>query len=108
MEGGTLRFEERADPEPGDTEVLVEVRAAGLNGADLLQRRGSYPAPEGSPAQIPGLEFAGTVLAAGARVTRVATGDRVMALVGGGAQATRAVVDESHLLRVPDGIGWPE
>ncbi len=108
IDDGALRWEERPDPEPGDTELLVEVRAAGLNGADILQRRGHYPAPPGVPADIPGMELAGTVVAAGRQVTRFAVGDRVMGLVGGGAQATRAVVDETHTLAVPDSVGWPE
>ena len=106
--GATLRVEERPDPVPGDTEVLVAVRAAGLNGADVHQRAGHYPAPPGAPADIPGLELAGEVVATGAQVTRAAPGDRVMALVAGGAQATMAVVDESHLLAVPEGLSWPE
>ncbi|HEY5246460.1 MAG TPA: alcohol dehydrogenase catalytic domain-containing protein, partial [Acidimicrobiales bacterium] len=90
IDDGALRWEERPDPVPGDTELLVDVRAAGLNGADLLQRRGHYPAPPGVPADIPGMELAGTVAATGRQVTRFAVGDRVMGLVGGGAQATRA------------------
>jgi NADPH:quinone reductase-like Zn-dependent oxidoreductase len=108
IDDGTLRWAERPDPAPGDTELLVDVRAAGLNGADLLQRRGHYPAPPGVPADIPGMELAGTVAATGRQVTRFAVGDRVMGLVGGGAQATRAVVDETHALAVPDGVGWPD
>jgi NADPH2:quinone reductase len=108
IDDGALRWAERPDPAPGDTELLVDVRAAGLNGADLLQRRGHYPAPPGVPPDIPGMELAGTVVAAGRQVTRFAVGDRVMGLVGGGAQATRAVVDETHALAVPDGVGWPE
>jgi NADPH:quinone reductase-like Zn-dependent oxidoreductase len=103
-----LHWEERDDPVPGDTEVLVAVHAAGLNGADLIQLRGFYPAPPGSPPDIPGMELAGEVAAIGAQVTRFAVGDRVMGVVGGGAQATMAVIDESHALRIPDGIGWPE
>ncbi len=58
---GQLHWEERADPVPGDTELLVAVRAAGLNAADLVQRAGFYPAPPGWPADIPGMEFAGEV-----------------------------------------------
>ena len=93
---------------PGDTELLVAVRAAGVNGADLAQRRGAYPPPPGWPADIPGLEMAGEVAGVGGRVTRYAVGDRVMALVGGGGQATLATVDEAHALPVPDGLSWPE
>jgi NADPH:quinone reductase-like Zn-dependent oxidoreductase len=103
-----LHFEERPDPVPGDTELLVEVRAAGINGADLMQRIGLYPAPPGVPADIPGMELAGEVRAVGARVRRYAPGDRVMAVVAGGAQATLAVVEESHALAVPDSLPWPE
>ncbi len=103
-----LRWAERADPVPGDTELLIAVRAAGLNGADLLQVRGGYPAPPGAPSDVPGLELAGEVVEVGRRVTRFAPGDRVMAVVAGGGQATMAVVEETHGLAVPDGVGWPE
>ena len=103
-----LHWEEREDPLPGDTELLVAVHAAGLNGADLVQRIGLYPAPPGSPPDIPGMELAGEVVAVGSQVRRFTPGDRVMALVGGGAQATLAVVDESHALVVPDSLPWPE
>ena len=108
IDEGQLRWQERPDPEPGDHELVVAVRAAGVNGADLSQRAGRYPAPPGWPQDVPGLEMAGEVAAAGARVTRFAAGDRVMALVGGGAQAERAVVDEAHALGVPAGLSWPE
>ncbi len=105
---GELHWEERADPVPGDTELLVAVQAAGVNGADMIQRLGLYPAPPGSPADIPGLELAGPVVAVGSQVTRFAPGDRVMAVVGGGAQATMSVVDETHALAVPASLPWPE
>jgi NADPH:quinone reductase len=88
--------------------VLVSVRAAGLNNADLLQRDGLYPAPAGAPADIPGLEFAGEVVAVGSDVTRFAVGDRVMAIVGGGGQAELAVVHERIAMPVPDGVSWEE
>ncbi|HMK92708.1 MAG TPA: zinc-binding dehydrogenase [Thermoleophilia bacterium] len=103
-----LAWVERPDPSPGESELLVMVRAAGVNGADLAQREGVYPAPPGSPADVPGLELAGEVVAVGARVSSFALGDRVMGLVGGGGQATLAVVDEAHALPVPDGLSWPE
>jgi NADPH:quinone reductase-like Zn-dependent oxidoreductase len=102
-----LFWEERPDPVPGDTEVLVAVHAAGINGADMMQRAGLYPAPAGSPADIPGMELAGEVVAVGRQVTRWAAGERIMAVVGGGGQATMAVVDESHALVVPNGLDWP-
>jgi NADPH:quinone reductase len=99
---------ERPDPAPGAGELLVRVRAAGLNNADLIQVRGGYPAPPGSPPDIPGMELAGEVVGLGAGVTRWALGDRVMALVGGGAQAELAVVHERVAMAVPDGLGWAE
>ena len=104
---GSLRWAEHPDPVPGTGEVLVRVRSAGLNGADQLQVKGFYPAPPGSPPDIPGLELAGEVAALGPGATRFEVGDRVMAVVGGGGQAELCVVHESHLLRVPDGIDWP-
>ncbi|ACY17661.1 NAD(P)H-quinone oxidoreductase [Haliangium ochraceum] len=88
-------------PEPGPGQVLVEVAAAGLNRADTLQRRGMYPAPPGAPADIPGLEFAGTVSALGAGVSDVAVGDRVMGIVGGGGMATHLVTSARELVPVP-------
>jgi NADPH2:quinone reductase len=100
-------IEEHPDPVPGAGEVLVRVRAAGLNGADMMQRRGLYPAPPGSHADIPGLELAGEVAALGERAERFAVGDRVMAIVGGGAQAELAVVHERQLMPVPDVLDWP-
>jgi putative PIG3 family NAD(P)H quinone oxidoreductase len=105
---GQLRWEERPDPVPGDQELLVEVRAAGINAADLLQRQGLYPAPPGAPVDIPGLELAGEVRAAGTGCARFGPGDRVMAVVAGGGQAERAVVHERTALPVPDGLSWPE
>lgn len=103
-----LHWEERDDPVPGDTELLVAVRAAGINAADLVQRDGFYPAPPGSPPDIPGMELAGEVVGAGRQVTLFAPGDRVMALVGGGAQASLALVDETHAMAVPDVLPWQE
>src|SRR3954469_8552357 len=105
---GDVTVQERPDPAPGAGEVLVRVRAAGLNGADMLQRRGAYPAPPGSPPDIPGLELAGEVAALGPGAERFAEGDRVMAIVGGGGQAELCVVHERQLMPVPDGLDWPE
>jgi NADPH:quinone reductase len=101
-----LHLLEHPDPEPGAGEVLVRVRAAGLNGADMLQRRGFYPAPPGSPQDIPGLELAGEVAALGPGAERWGEGDRVMGIVGGGGQAELAVVHERVLMPVPDGLDW--
>jgi NADPH:quinone reductase len=111
MRAATIReqeivIEEHPDPAPGAGEVLVRVRAAGLNGADMMQRRGLYPAPPGSPQDIPGLELAGEVVALGPGATRFAEGERVMAVVGGGAQAELAVVHERQLMPVPDALDW--
>jgi NADPH2:quinone reductase len=99
-------IEEQPDPAPGSGEVLVRVRAAGLNGADMMQRRGLYPAPPGSPQDIPGMELAGEVLELGPGAARFTVGDRVMAIVGGGAQAGLAVVHERQLMPVPDSLDW--
>jgi NADPH:quinone reductase-like Zn-dependent oxidoreductase len=87
--------------------VLVRVRAAGLNGADMMQRRGLYPAPAGSPQQIPGLELAGEVARVGLGAQRFGEGERVMAIVGGGGQAELAVVHERQLMPVPAALAWP-
>lgn len=104
---GALSIAERPDPEPGSGEVLVAVRAAGVNGADILQRKGAYPAPPGAPADIPGLELAGEVVARGPGAERFAIGDRVMAVVGGGGQAELAVVHERAAMPVPESVDWP-
>lgn len=103
---GALRWSEHPDPVPGTGEVLVRVKAAGINGADRFQLMGLYPAPPGSPADIPGLELAGEVAALGPGVERFAVGDRVMAIVGGGGQAELCVVHERHLVPVPDSVDW--
>ncbi|HEV7845909.1 MAG TPA: NAD(P)H-quinone oxidoreductase [Thermoleophilaceae bacterium] len=107
IQDGKIVVEERPDPQPGKDELLVRVRAAGLNGADMLQLRGGYPAPPGAPADIPGLELAGEVQALGAGATRFACGDRVMAIVGGGGHAELAVVHERAAMPVPEPLDWP-
>src|SRR3954471_23309152 len=104
---GVLVVAEHPDPQPGQGEVLVRVKAAGLNGADMLQRKGGYPAPPGSPADIPGLELAGEVAALGPGASRFSEGERVMAIVGGGGQAELAPVHERQLMPVPDTLDWP-
>jgi NADPH:quinone reductase len=105
---GSLVVEEHPDPEPGYGQILVRVRGAGLNGADMLQRRGGYPAPAGEPQEIPGLELAGEVAGTGPGVQRFAEGDRVMAVVGGGAQAELAVVHERAAMPVPEVLDWAQ
>ena len=98
----------RETPVPHGHDVVIEIRAAGLNAADLLQRRGFYPAPPGWPADVPGLECAGIVSAVGPEVTSVAVGDRVAAIVGGGGQATHCVVPAEHLISVPSNVSDAE
>jgi NADPH:quinone reductase-like Zn-dependent oxidoreductase len=80
------------------------VHGAGINRADLIQRLGLYPAPAGSPPDIPGLEFAGAIDARGDGVTQFAEGDRVFGIAGGGAQAEYLVVPSGQCARVPDGL----
>ena len=92
------------DPRPAAGAALIRVHAAGLNAADLLQAGGDYPAPPGWPQDIPGLEFAGVIEQLGPRTSGWSIGDRVMALVGGGAHAQRLTVPATALLPVPDNI----
>jgi NADPH2:quinone reductase len=113
MRAATIRddkliVEEHPDPQPGAGEVLVKVRAAGLNGADQMQLRGRYPAPLGAPRDIPGLELAGEVAEVGLGASRFKPGDRVMSIVAGGGQAELAVVHERILMPVPANLSWPE
>ncbi len=103
---GEVLVADHPDPEPGAGEVLVRVRAAGLNGADQLQKRGAYPAPAGAPADIPGLELAGEVVRCGPAAERFTAGDRVMAIVGGGGQGELCTVHERQLMPVPEGVAW--
>ena len=95
-------------PTPTADRVRVRVHAAGLNRADILQRRGRYPAPRGYPQNIPGLEFSGEVQAVGEAVHAWKIGDRVLGLTAGGAQAEYVVVPESNLTRVPAQLSWEE
>jgi NADPH:quinone reductase len=106
---GRLEWAGKPDPIPGDDEVLVAVRAAGLNSADLLQRRGLYPAPPGAALpDVPGLEVAGEVVATGRLVSGVGIGDPVMAVVAGGAQAELALAAAAAVLPMPEGLAWEE
>jgi NADPH2:quinone reductase len=91
-------------PEPSGAQLRVRVHATAVNRADLLQRRGAYPAPAGAPADIPGLEYAGTVDAVGPAASGWRIGERVMGLVGGGGYAEAVVVDEGEALPVPAGL----
>ena len=101
-------MEVESPPAPVADRVRVRVHAAGLNHADILQRRGSYPAPPGYPQNIPGLEFAGEVEAIGDAVGAWKIGDRVFGIIAGGAQAELVVVPESNLARVPTQLSWAE
>lgn len=103
-----LEIQDRATPIPKSNEVLVRVHASALNRADLLQREGNYPAPPGSPADIPGMEFAGEVEAIGADVLEWRPGDRVFGLVGGGANAEYIVTDTLSVARIPDGLSFTD
>jgi putative PIG3 family NAD(P)H quinone oxidoreductase len=103
-----LEVAETERPEAAGDRVLVRVHAAALNRADLLQRRGAYPAPPGVPADVPGLEFAGEVEAVGTDARRWRSGQRVFGITGGGAQAEYVVVPESTLAEIPSNLGWEE
>ena len=105
---GALEVCEVERPEAAADRVRVRVRAAGLNRADLLQRRGRYPAPPGAPADIPGLEFAGEVESVGGEARAFGVGARVFGITAGGAQAEYVVVPESHLAGVPPHLSWAE
>jgi putative PIG3 family NAD(P)H quinone oxidoreductase len=103
---GSISVAEHPDPRPQAGELLIRVRAAGLNGADMLQVQGYYPAPPGAPQDIPGLELAGEVVGCGDGVERFEPGDRVMAVVAGGGQAELATVHERLAMPVPDELDW--
>ncbi|HWX73918.1 MAG TPA: zinc-binding dehydrogenase [Solirubrobacteraceae bacterium] len=112
MRAATIReqeivLEEHPDPVPGSGEVLVRVRAAGLNGGDIMQRRGLYPPPPGWPADIPGMELAGEVAELGPDAGRFSQGERVMAIVGSGGHAELCAVHERQLMAVPAALDWP-
>lgn len=103
-----LRCEERPDPAPGPGEVVVASHFAGINAADLLQRRGLYRAPAGWPEDVPGLEFSGRVTLVGPGVDEALLGRRVCAIVGGGAQATLVRVPAAHLVELPNSVAMDE
>lgn len=92
----------RPDPRPQD--VLIRVTAAGVNGPDLVQRRGHYPPPKGA-SELLGLEVSGEIVAVGDDVSEWSVGDRVVALTNGGGYAEYVAVDAAHCLPVPQGIG---
>ncbi|HXT15966.1 MAG TPA: NAD(P)H-quinone oxidoreductase [Gemmatimonadaceae bacterium] len=103
-----LEIQDRPIPTPGPDDLIVRVRASALNRADLHQREGNYPAPPGSPPDIPGLEFAGEVASLGANVRDWRAGDRVFGIVGGGANAEYVVADAQSVARIPDNLSWTD
>jgi len=105
---GRLEVREVERPQARADRVRVRVRAAGLNRADLLQKRGRYPAPPGAPADIPGLEFAGEVEQLGEEAHAWRVGQRVFGITAGGAQAEYVVAPESHLAEIPEGLSFEE
>ena len=108
--GGPEGLEVRSVPKPGIAadQVLVRVRAAALNRADLLQRQGKYPAPPGYPQEIPGIEFAGEVAEVGPLVQMWKPGQRVFGLTGGGGQAQYLVMQERLLAEIPNNLDWDQ
>ena len=99
-----LKVMEVDDPVPGPEDILVDVKASALNRADMLQRQGAYPAPFGSPSEIPGLEFSGVVLEVGNRVDSLKEGDSVFGLLGGGGYASRTITHHRMAVKIP--AGW--
>ena len=109
--GGPEVLEIREVPEPAKpqgSEVLIAVKAAGLNRADIIQRRGHYPPPAGYSPNIPGLEFAGEILETAGDVTDLKTGDRVFGITAGEAQAEVLKIDRRLLVRIPDNLSFVE
>lgn len=103
-----LEVREVPNPEPREHEILVRVRVAGINRADLLQRQGKYPPPKDAPQQIPGLEFAGEVAALGPKANKWQAGDRVFGIVGGGAHAEFLVTHERQAAAIPKNLDWEQ
>jgi putative PIG3 family NAD(P)H quinone oxidoreductase len=102
-----LQWVEVPDPVPGPGDVLIDVAAAGVNRADLLQRQGFYPPPPGAP-PYPGMECSGRIIQAGAEVTGWSPGDEVCALLAGGGYAEKVAVPAGQVMPIPDGVGVTE
>lgn len=107
-EPGVLQAAERPVPVPLENEVLISIKAAGINRPDIAQRQGRYPAPEGAPADIPGLEVSGIIEECGKDVTRWKIGDAVCALLSGGGYAEFATVPAGQCLAMPKGFSFIE
>jgi NADPH2:quinone reductase len=103
-----LQLQERPTPQPGNSEVLIKVKAAGVNRPDIAQRKGYYPPPANAPQDIPGLEVAGIIEACGTGVKRWKQGDEVCALLAGGGYATYAIAHETHCLPKPKTLSFAE
>lgn len=99
-----LQLQDRPEPKPSPGEVLIKVAAAGINRPDVFQRKGNYPPPPGAPADIPGLEVAGTVVEVGAEVTRWRPGDQVCALLSGGGYAEYCTAPQGQCLPIPGSL----
>ena len=102
---GTLKLTERPIPTPADYQVLIKIAAAGVNRPDIMQRKGLYPAPSGA-SDIPGLEIAGTIVATGAAVSHLKSGDNVCALVTGGGYAEYCLASAALCLTIPEGLSF--
>jgi len=105
---GVLQVQERPVPSPQENEVLIHIKAAGVNRPDVSQRKGNYPPPPGAPQDIPGLEIAGIIESCGNAVTQWKQGDKVCALVPGGGYAEYATVNAAHCLPVPSNLNFAE
>ncbi|PWU03471.1 MAG: zinc-binding dehydrogenase, partial [Bacteroidetes bacterium] len=103
-----LKLVQYPDPVLAEGQVLIKVKAAGINRPDIFQRKGNYPAPAGAPQDIPGLEVAGVIEESGSHSTRWKKGDRVCALVGGGGYASLVAVNENHCLPIPSDFNFIE
>lgn len=103
-----LQLVEKEEPRPDHDDVLIQVKAAGINRPDVMQRKGKYPAPKDAPPDIPGLEVAGTIVATGRNVSQFRTGDKVCALLAGGGYAEYAIAPAQQCLPLPDGLGFEE
>lgn len=103
-----LQLQQRPVPTPRPDEILIQVKAAGINRPDVIQRKGNYPAPSGAPADIPGLEVAGIVVKVGGEVTSFLPGDRVCALLAGGGYSTFVAVSSGQCLPIPANLSFQE
>lgn len=107
-EADVLEIQERSIPEISASEVLIKVKAAGVNRPDVYQRKGNYAAPKGVAADIPGLEVSGIISAIGSEVSSFQLGQAVMALVSGAGYAEYVAVDAGSCILIPEGISFEE